>query len=55
MFQLKKAPLQLNRTIECIRILTERVLPFSKLNKIFFEYFDPENILLHTENKKISG
>ena len=26
------------------------VLLFSKLNKIFFGYFDPENILLDKEN-----
>ena len=27
------------------------VLPFSKLNKIFFGYFDPENIFLDNKNK----
>ena len=27
------------------------VLPFSKLNKIFFAYFDPEKIILDNENK----
>ena len=27
------------------------VLPFSKLSKIFFGYFDPENIFLDNENK----
>ena len=27
------------------------VLPCSKLNKIFFGYFDPENIFLDNENK----
>ena len=26
------------------------VLPFSKLNKIIFGYFDPENIFLDNEN-----
>ena len=31
------------------------VLLFSKLNKIFFGYFDPQNILLDNENKKIRG
>ena len=31
------------------------VLPFSKLNKIFFGYFDPENIFLGSENKYFSG
>ena len=28
------------------------VLLFSKLNKIVFGYFDPENIFLDNENKK---
>ena len=27
------------------------VLPFSKLNKIFVRYFDPENICLDNKNK----
>ena len=27
------------------------VLPFSKLNKMFLGYFDPENILLDNEYK----
>ena len=27
------------------------VLPFSKLNKIFFGYFDPENNILDNKNK----
>ena len=27
------------------------VLPFSKLNKIFFGYFDPEEIFLDNKNK----
>ena len=27
------------------------VLLFSKLNKMFFGYFDPENMLLDNENK----
>ena len=27
------------------------VLPFSKLNKIFFGYFDPEHNFLYNENK----
>ena len=27
------------------------MLLFSKLNKVFFGYFDPENILLDNENK----
>ena len=27
------------------------VLPFSKLNKIIFGYFDPENIFLDNKNK----
>ena len=27
------------------------VLPFSKLNKIFYGYFDPENIFLDNKNK----
>ena len=27
------------------------VLPFSKLNKLFFGYFDPENVLLDNKNK----
>ena len=31
------------------------VLLFSKLNKLFFGYFDPENILLDNKNKKKSG
>ena len=29
---------------------TKPVLLFSKLNKMFFGYFDPENIFLHNEN-----
>ena len=31
------------------------VLLFSKLNEIFLEYFDPENIYLDNENKKLRG
>ena len=31
------------------------VLPFSKLNKLFIGYFDPENIFLVNENKHFSG
>ena len=31
--------------------ITLSVLPFSKLNKLFFGYFDPENNLLDNENK----
>ena len=31
------------------------VLPFSKLNKIVFGYFDPENIFLDNKNKEFSG
>ena len=31
------------------------VLPFPKLNKIFFGYFDPENILIDNENNEFSG
>ena len=31
------------------------VLPFSKLNKMFFGYFDPENIFLDNENNQFSG
>ena len=30
---------------------TPPVLLISKLNKIFFGYFDPENIILDNENK----
>ena len=29
----------------------QAVLPFSKLNKFFFGYFDPENIFLDNKNK----
>ena len=29
----------------------QSVLPFSKLNKMFFGYFDPEKIFLDDENK----
>ena len=28
----------------------QSVIPFSKLNKIFFGYFDPENIFLDNKN-----
>ena len=31
------------------------VLPFSKLNKIFIGYFDPENIFLDNKNKYFLG
>ena len=31
------------------------VLPFSKLNKMCFGYFDPENIFLDNENNKFRG
>ena len=31
------------------------MLLFSKLNKIFFGYFDPENILLDNEKKIFRG
>ena len=31
--------------------LPSSVLPFSKLNKIFFGYFDPENIFTDNKNK----
>ena len=31
------------------------VLPFSKLNKMFFGYFDPENIFLDNKNKFFRG
>ena len=31
------------------------VLPFSKLNKMIFGYFDPENIFLDNENNLFSG
>ena len=31
------------------------VLPFSKLNKIFFGYFDPENIYAGNENNNFPG
>ena len=31
------------------------VLLFSKLNKIFFGYFAPENLFLDNENKYLSG
>ena len=31
------------------------VLPFSKSNKTFFGYFNPENIFLHNEINKIAG
>ena len=53
--------------INCIRYLLERfslwrdsvislaVLPFSKLNKIIFGYFDPENIFLDNKNKYFSA
>ena len=30
--------------------LSGPVLPFSKLNKMFFGYFDPENVFLDNEN-----
>ena len=30
---------------------SQSVLPFSKLNKIFLGYFDPENIFLDNKNK----
>ena len=30
---------------------SQPVLPFSKLNKIFFGYFDPKNIFLDNKNK----
>ena len=30
--------------------LSGAVLPFSKSNKFFFRYFDPENIFLDNEN-----
>ena len=33
----------------------QAVLLFSKLNKIFFRYFDPENIFLDNENNYFSG
>ena len=33
----------------------QSVLPFSKLNKLFFGYFDPENVFLDNENKYVSG
>ena len=33
----------------------QSVLPFSKLNKLFFGYFDPENIFLDNENTQFSG
>ena len=29
----------------------QAVLPFSKLNKLFFGYFDPENILIDYKHK----
>ena len=32
-----------------------RTVLFSKLNKLFFGYFDPENIFLDNENKEFSG
>ena len=35
--------------------LVEPVLLFSKLNKMFFGYFDPEHIFLDNENKYFSG
>ena len=31
-------------------LILKPVLPFSKLNKIFLGYFDPENIFLDNEN-----
>ena len=31
------------------------VLPFSKLNKIFFGYLDPEKIFLDNGNQQFSG
>ena len=32
---------------------THSVLPFSKLNKIFFGYFDAENVFIDNENKNV--
>ena len=34
---------------------TPSVLPFSKLNKMFIGYFDPENMFLDNENKYFWG
>ena len=31
------------------------MLPFSKLNKLFFGYFDPENIFIDNENNFFRG
>ena len=31
--------------------VSSAVLPFSKLNEMFFGYFDPENIFLDNKNK----
>ena len=32
-------------------LVSTAVLPISKLNKLFFGYFDPENIFLDNKNK----
>ena len=37
--------------VEPDRSETCAVLPFSKLNRVFFGYFDPENIFLDNKNK----
>ena len=36
-------------------LMSRSVLLFSKLNKIFFGYFDSENIVLDNENNFFSG
>ena len=42
-------------TISEDQLIMHPSLPFSKLNKIFFGYFDPENVFLDNENKLFSG
>ena len=50
--QLNPRALSTNGTAVAKRNIRECqiVLPFSKLNKMFFGYFDPENIFLDYEN-----
>ena len=43
------------RSHRCVKRSRCAVLPFLKLNKIFFGYFDPENIFLDNRNKWFSG
>ena len=44
-------PESLDQLILVSEVVSLPVILFSKLNKMFFGYFDPENIVLDNENK----